>query len=153
VAALGALAAVEAWAVPVTLYPAPTGPGPVDRWLAAAPGRGAVVTLPMYRKPDAHLEARRLVGSVAHWRPLVNGYAGFFPHGYWDLVDTLNAFPADAAVTRLRRLGVRYVVLYLGQFPAPARHRLEAALQALPSGLEPVAALENAAIVELRPPP
>jgi hypothetical protein len=153
VAAVGGLAAVEAWAVPVPFLTAPLEAGPADRWLATAPVPGAVVTLPVYREPDAHLETRRLLGSVVHWRPLVNGYAGFFPPGYWATGEVLNAFPAAEAVAQLRALGVRYAVLHLGQFPAPARRRIEAALGALPPGILQVAELKNTVILEVRPPP
>ena len=108
----------------------PPGPGPADPWLAARPGPDAVLVLPMYEPHAAHLESLRLFGSTAHWRPLVNGYAGVFPPGYARDVGTLNTFPAPAAVARLRALYVRYVVVHLGQYPRGAAGSARAALEA-----------------------
>ena len=77
--ALGGVAVLEAWTVPLALVSVSPDPGPADAWLAAQPGADAVVVLPMYERRAAHLESLRLVASTAHWRPLVNGYAGIFP--------------------------------------------------------------------------
>ena len=70
-----------------------------------------------------HLESLRLLGSTAHWRPLVDG-VGVLPLGYAADVAVLNTFPAPAAVARLRAIHVRYVVVYLGQYQAEPRARL-----------------------------
>src|SRR5207245_2130862 len=143
--ALGALVGIEAWAVPLPLKTAPTEPAPADRWLAASPVPGPVVALPMYGIRFG--EARRMLSATAHWRPLVNGYSGFYPAEYSDTVETLNAFPSDRAVARLRALGVRYVVLHLPEYPGELRARVEAALPALAPGLVQVAAVEGAVIL------
>jgi hypothetical protein len=148
-AVLGGLAAVEAWAVPLPLVTAPPRPGPGDRWLATAPAPGAVVVLPLFR--DVHREAARLLGSTTHWRPLVNGYGGFFPPEYLDTVETLNTFPSEPAVARLRTLEVRYVVVSLGQYGREARARMEAGLKILPPGVVEAAALEHTVILEVQP--
>jgi hypothetical protein len=151
--AAGSLAVLEAWPHPLGLVEVPAAGRAVDAWLAAAPIPGAVVILPMYAPPRAHLEARRLLGSTAHWRPLVNGYSSHFPRGHRETVETLNAFPADAALARLRALGVRYVVLHPDQATPSERSRLQAALGALPRGLAHVATMDGAAIVEVRADP
>jgi hypothetical protein len=147
--ALGGFAVLEAWAVPLRLVSVAPEPGPADAWLARQPGAGAVVVLPMYALPAAHFESLRLVGSIAHWRPLVNGYAGVFPASYASDVATLNTFPAPAAVARLRALYVRFVVVYLGQYPDAERARLDAALETLPPGVAGVAAFEATRIFEI----
>jgi hypothetical protein len=152
--ALGGLAALgilEAWAVPLPLMTVPTAPGPADRWLAAQPGFEAVVVLPMYEPQAAHRESLRLLGSTAHWRPLVNGYAGVFPSDYPAAVVVLNTFPAPVAVARLRAIHARYVVVHLGQYQAGPRARLDAALELLPPGVTRVAAFEHTRIFEIGP--
>jgi hypothetical protein len=148
---LGALAVLEAWAVPMPLMTVPMGPGPADRWLAAQPGLEAVVVLPMYEPHAARQESLRLLGSTAHWRPLVNGYAGVFPPDYPAAVVVLNAFPAPAAVARLRAIHVRYVVVHLGQYHPEPRARIEAAVELLPPGVTRVAAFEQTQIFEIGP--
>jgi hypothetical protein len=150
-AVLAGLAALEAWAVPLPLMTIPDTPGPADRWLADRRGPEAVVVLPMYEARAIHLESLRLFGSTTHWHPLVNGYAGIFPPSYFADVDTLNAFPAPAAVGRLRHLYVRYVVVHLGQYHEAPRARLEAALEVLPPGIIRVAAFEHTQIFEIGP--
>ncbi len=77
--ALGGVAVLEVWAMPLLLVGVSPEPGPAEAWLAAQPGTDAVLVLPMYTRHAAHLESLRLVASTAHWRPLVNGYAGVFP--------------------------------------------------------------------------
>lgn len=149
--ALGGLAVLEAWAAPLPYRDAPRDLGPADRWLASTGSPGAVAVLPMYG--EAHREARRLLGSTAHWRPLVNGYASFFPPGYWETVGTVNTFPAPSAVARLRDLGVRYVVVHLGEYPDGLRARLRAALRALPPGIVQVASFDGTVIFEVRSEP
>jgi len=102
--ALAALAALEAWSVPIPFMRVAPHQGPADAWLAARPGPEAVVVLPMHERPVGYLESLRLLGSTAHWRPLVNGYGGVYPPGYFMDIDTLNAFPSPASVARLRAL-------------------------------------------------
>ena len=148
---LGAFAALEAWAVPLPLMRISPDPGPDDRWLAARPGQDAVVVLPMYERHAVHLESLRLFASTAHWRPLVNGYAGVFPPGYATDVTTLNTFPAEAAVARLRALYVRYVVVHFGQYDDKVRAQVEAAVELLPPGVTRVAAFEQTQIFEVGP--
>jgi hypothetical protein len=105
----------------------------------------------MYEPRAVHLESLRLLGSTAHWRPLVNGYAGVFPADHLGDIDLLNTFPAPPAVARLRAIYVRYVVVHLGQYHAEPRAHLEAALELLPPGVTRVATLEHSQIFEIGP--
>ena len=147
--ALGGVAVLEVWTTPLLLVGVSPEPGPAEAWLAAQPGTDAVLVLPMYTRHAAHLESLRLVASTAHWRPLVNGYAGVFPASYASDVATLNTFPAPAAVARLRTLYVRYVVVHLGQYPDEERARVAAALAPSPPGVTRVAAFADTQIFEI----
>jgi hypothetical protein len=149
--ALGGFAVLEVWAVPLKLRTVPLSPGPADRWLATRPGAEAVLVLPMYEPRVSHLESLRLLGSTAHWRPLVNGYAGELPPDYVADVAVLNTFPAPAAVARLRAIHVRYAVVHLGQYPAEPRARLAAALARPPPGVTRVATFPHTEIFEIGP--
>ena len=122
---------------PLPLVSVSTGAGPRGRWLAAQPGPDAVVVLPMYERHAVHLESVRLFASTAHWRPLVNGYAGVFPPGYAEDVGHPERLPGPgrrrAAPDALRPLR--------GRVPRPvpgrgSRPDLEAALEALPPGVD-----------------
>jgi len=81
--ALAGLGLFEAWAVPIPFVEAPRVPSVADRWLADAPQPGAVAVLPLHSGASWHRESLRLFGATAHWRPLVNGYAGTVPPEYW----------------------------------------------------------------------
>jgi hypothetical protein len=150
---LGLVAALEGCAAPVGLADVSGIPGPADRWLAARPGGEAVVVLPMYPPDALHLEARRLLGSTAHWRPLVNGYGGVVPPDYAETVATLSTFPSPAAVARLRAIHVRYAVVRLGDYPAATRAARAVDLLALPPGVTRAADVGDTAIFEVGPAP
>ncbi len=147
VVALGGLAVVEAWSVPLPFVDAPGDFGPATRWLAAVGSPGAVVELPMYR--EAQWETRRMLASTTHWRPLVNGYSGAFPSDYAQTVELLNEFPAPGAVGRLRALGVRFVVADRGQYAEETRQRLEPALRGAVPGVTVAAAFGETVILEV----
>jgi hypothetical protein len=145
------LAVLEAWAVPLPLMSVPPDVGPADRWLAARAGPDAVAILPLFAPHAVHFESLRLFASTAHWHPLVNGYGGVSPPGYTADIETLNTFPAHAAVARLRAMHVRYVVVYLGQYDDEVRDQVQAALEKLPPGVTRVAAFEQTQIFEIGP--
>jgi hypothetical protein len=98
---------------PLQLTPAdPVSPPDVYRVIrSAAPG--AVVELPM---PDlGHLPGRDpfySAWSTWHWKPLVNGYSGYYPQDYLDTLDRMNSFPDDVSIARLRAHDVRYIIVH-----------------------------------------
>ena len=50
--------------------------------------------------------------SVWHWRPMLNGYSGFYSTHYQDTVRALSSFPDPDSVDTLRELDVRYVIIH-----------------------------------------
>jgi hypothetical protein len=52
--------------------------------------------------------------SVWHWRPMLNGYSGFYSRPYMDAVRELESFPDAASVQKLRELNVQYVIVHRG---------------------------------------
>lgn len=50
--------------------------------------------------------------STAHWRPLLNGYSGFAPPSYFEMLHALQDFPAASALDYLRGRGVRYLLVH-----------------------------------------
>lgn len=75
-----------------------SGPGAMARWPMARDEKGMGDLLPQYY-------------SIAHWRPLLYGYSGFRPPGYYVVKDALEKFPDEESMRFLRELGVRFVVV------------------------------------------
>jgi hypothetical protein len=86
-----------------------------------AGGRGAVLALPtavlgrgdVVTDQSVVIEAVHMYLSTAHFRPLVNGYAGFYPSRYWEVVAAVQRFPSGAAFDLLRRRRVTTVVVQI----------------------------------------
>jgi len=111
-AVAAALLLAEYLSAPLPYHVRPPRRTEVGQWLAAAPGPGAVVHLPLT------LDERNtppMVQSLEHWRPIVNGHSGQRPPFFTALVDVLSGFPSAEALWALRDLDVRFVIS-----PAPA---------------------------------
>ena len=50
--------------------------------------------------------------SIFHWKPLVNGYSGFYPPTYLRRVQALRRFPEPSSLRVLRDDSVRYLVIH-----------------------------------------
>jgi hypothetical protein len=108
-AALLGLAIAEYAAFPLVVFWTDPRPAPVYRWMARAPFAGAAIEFPFGLDYDIEYVFR----SVSHFRPIINGYSGFFPPHY----DALNALfeqrPIPAEVWGdIERLGARLVVYH-----------------------------------------
>src|SRR5262249_989613 len=69
------------------------GPSLADRWLVTQP-RGVVVELPVPRLEAMWptRESRYMYEGTVHWLPMVNGYSGFFPPSYLELLAVMSKF-------------------------------------------------------------
>jgi hypothetical protein len=116
VVALGVVLVAEYLMWPMRLEAVETRPGEVYRWLQAQPP-GVVAEFPMpapWKKPfelGLH-ESRFSYNSTFTWRPIVNGYSGFWPPSYITLIHEVEDFPADHALRALARRGVDYLILH-----------------------------------------
>ena len=101
--------------------------GRVHEYLSASRWPGAVVELPMFPRREFHRNARYLLSSTVHWRPLLNGFGGFTPPDYDDVAIRAGTFPSVPGVAWLQELGVGYVVVHSDRYPDPAgfRHALD----------------------------
>jgi len=103
--------------------------GPLHRWPQRVPiyaawlrlqPPGAVVDLPIARANALpHYEAEWSFYGRTHRHPMVNGYSGFFPPRYIDLLGAMVAFPRGDSMATLRAHDVRYVVVHEDRY-APA---------------------------------
>lgn len=50
--------------------------------------------------------------SIWHWRPLLNGYSGFYAPHYLKALPVLATFPDARSIALLRSQGVRYVIVH-----------------------------------------
>jgi hypothetical protein len=145
-AAIGGSAITKAWSptrpaallvlVPVMLaewfvvgFPAgKPRPYPVPAIYRTAEVRAArsLVSLPEYfATPDWVLGGDYLYYSMAHWRPIVNGFGRTEPPGYADLIAQVRDFPHAAAALHAR--GLQYVVVHAERYPNHGKDILDAA--------------------------
>jgi hypothetical protein len=118
VAAAGALGLVVVAEVASSFFtvrvPTDADDGGVSEALEARPA-GPVLELPINSGTDGvawpYVETPRQYRALDDGRPRVNGYSGFQPKRFDEQAETLNEFPAPAALAEARRHGVRYVVL------------------------------------------
>ena len=74
--------------------------------------RAVLVELPLYAGASVSENARYLVASTRHFRPLVNGYSGFETEGYRQRAARWRAFPDPAVLDEMRALGVTRVMVH-----------------------------------------
>jgi hypothetical protein len=79
--------------------------------LAKQPPDTVVIELPL-GPPDFDLRA--MYYSTLHWRPVVNGYSGFYPPHYGRLMTALSEVPRhpDVSLEALRLTGATHLVLH-----------------------------------------
>lgn len=74
---------------------------------------GVILELPM---PDLdHLpgwDPYYQAWSLWHWRPLINGYSGYYPRDYLLTAMRMKVFPEEGTIDRLRAHQVRYVIVH-----------------------------------------
>ena len=136
-----AIVLLEYWVAPLQLSPYHNNAPPLYAFLARLP-RGVVAEFPMPEpsSPPRH-DPRFAYMSTFHWKPLVNGYSGFFPPSYLERLNALSGFPDPSSIERLRRERVRYVVVHADGYPPGERERIVERLLLL--GLTHVAEFED----------
>lgn len=90
---------------------------PVYAWLAARPGDGAVLEVPGAATDSdfvgAMRNARYMLASTLHWRPLVNGYSGYEPPSASLLTTAIRKLPSpDALAFLVDSVDVRWIVVH-----------------------------------------
>lgn len=118
VAAAIAIIAVAELRVSLAFSPVPP-PETAYRVLGTLPP-GPVLDIPVYSSSFASERTRYMVGSTAHWMPLVLGYSSHIPRDFVEKTDVLGGFPSRDAFKLLATDGVRYAVFHMYLF-SPAQ--------------------------------
>ena len=107
------LAIAESLNRPFVLRTMPPNFPAVYEWLRDAPA-GVVVEYPV-----GGLEGRigpqdptYMYYSTAHWKPLLNGYSGFAPPSYVELLERMREFPSAASIEYLRAREAKYLLVH-----------------------------------------
>jgi hypothetical protein len=74
---------------------------------------------PLVEYPAGGLEGRigpqdatYMYYSTTHWWPILNGYSGFVPPSYLELLDRLRGFPDAPSIAYLRHRGVHSLLVH-----------------------------------------
>jgi hypothetical protein len=103
---------------------------PVYRWLARHGDGGALIELPTNRY-DFYRQSVSMYRSVFHRLPLANGYTGYPPKSYDEIMDAAALAANPAYLERLLGLvPLRWIVLHRGDVPAADADALERTLAA-----------------------
>ena len=110
---LPALAAVDASPAPIW-YARFEGLPAIYRQLRDQPG-AIVVELPFHNSAGSFHEARYMLNSTEHWKPMLNGYSGFQPISYHQNFEALEHFPDERSIDALRAQGVTHVFVHVSE--------------------------------------
>jgi hypothetical protein len=125
---------VEALAPPDRGYPLVWEIGPNDPLVVALrDGRGPVLELPatIAGPTGITLQARAMYAALWHWRPLLNGYASYWPAQFATRMAVAQRLPDPQALRLLRQVaGLTTIVVHLDALDPLPRAQWDAALAA-----------------------
>jgi hypothetical protein len=81
----------------------------VYRWIAREPSVKALIELPIYEDTR---ENRYIYFSTLHWKPLANGYSGYFPQSHARLTGSMRFLPDQAGLDLLREMWISHLVVH-----------------------------------------
>ncbi|MBN1400128.1 MAG: hypothetical protein JXA74_04780 [Anaerolineae bacterium] len=105
---------------------------PVDEWLAAQSGDGAIMHYPLEKTWYGWM----LYPQRVHRHAMAYGYGTFAPEAYEEAAETLAGWPAESALEQLRSWRVRYVLVGAHSY-GPEWPRIEARIAEL-EGLQAI---------------
>jgi hypothetical protein len=122
-------------------------------WLAQENAQGGVLVFPIHEGQEIIHESLAMYQSMAHFQPLVNGYSGWWPNDYWELVGRLRHFPTSRSLRfLLERAPVRYIVVHYDRIPELRRRELERGMERYRESMPLVFRRGDDAVYEIRKP-
>ena len=136
------LVLLEYWVAPLRLIGYPTQAPQLYVFLRQLPD-GVVAHFPLPRGPGLPgQDPQYLFGSTFHWKPVVNGYSGYYPPTYIRRLRAMAKFPDPRTLAYLREEKVRYLVIHEAYYKD--RSELGAIILGLQSqNLNPLARLQD----------
>ena len=124
---------------------------PVEAWLADQAGDDwGFAELPYARGDEMPWqEIRRVFASARHWKRTTSGYSGYFPPLWYELRRRWDPAPPPEDLEELRGMGLRFVVMHLGEMDAIQRANTEGALAQVRPAPRLVAELGRDRVYEL----
>jgi len=110
---------IENLYIPVNLYLMPVNQEipSVYRWLANETEPFSIVEIPIGSFWDVQTPIEYntiyMYYSTYHWKYLINGYSGFFPTPYIDMLWVLRSFPSAESIALLQNIGTKYVIVHM----------------------------------------
>ena len=88
----------------------------VYKWLSNESGDFAIVELPTgnISENSFDYDTKYMYYSTYHWKKLVNGYSGFFPPKYFEILEELQTFPSKESIHILKSLEIKYIIIHSG---------------------------------------
>jgi PA14 domain-containing protein len=75
-----------------------------------------VVELPFPSSHAMSRNAKYMLNSTRHWKPMLNGYSGFVPDSYYQHVALLEGFPSAESLAVLQGLKVTYLFVHVDAY-------------------------------------
>lgn len=117
---------------PLVVQTIPTEPPPLYKWLNEQP-RQVTLELPVPLAGALPLhDTFYMYAQTWHWQPLANGYSGYYPKAYIDLLEALAGMPDARSSRAMEHTGVQLVILHRELFPAGQYEPLVKALEIYP---------------------
>ena len=103
---------LEYWSAPLHTRQPTTEPPPVYAWLAKQPP-SVVLELPLPTPQTLWLyETSHQYHSIYHWQRLINGYSGYAPGSYLQLLERMRDFPSVSSLQFLQARPVDIIVFH-----------------------------------------
>ena len=108
-----AVLTLEYATLPGGYLPLSRQPSALARWLSQQP-RSVIVEFPLPKADALHTiqDGLYMYASTFHWQPTLNGYSGFYPRSYMQLLEQTENFPSGGALAYLRSRRVDLIVLH-----------------------------------------